>query len=102
MEIEFKFKHPCGVTLRPGNIYNNIVLSVSYKQYEYHVYVGDVPKEAENNITSNNFNDIMIGVAQVIRYVKETKPYATGYIKHLEDVYNAWQEWCFYTLGVVE
>lgn len=97
MKVEFRFNHPCGVSLVPGRVYSPdkiVVLMVSYKHSKGQIYINDVPEEAWNNLNSSEFNSIMIGVKQVAEYIKTTKSYATGKIDRLEDAYNAWQKWC--------
>lgn len=97
MKVDFRFNHPCGVSLVPGRVHSPsriTVLGVGYKFSMCSILIDDVPEEAWNNLKSSEFNSIMIGVKQVAEYIKTTKSYATGRIDHLESAYNAWQKWC--------
>ena len=97
MEIDFRFNHPCGVSLAPGRVYSPdkvAVLRIGYKYSIGSIFIDDVPEDAWNNLNSSEFSSIMVGVKQVAEYLKTTKSYATGRIAHLEDAYNAWQKWC--------
>lgn len=97
MKVDFKFEHPCGVSLAPGRVYSPdkiAVLMVGYKHSISSIFINDVPKEAWNNLNSSEFGSIMMGAKQVAEYLKTTKSYATGKIGHLEGAYNAWQKWC--------
>lgn len=97
MKVDFRFNHPCGVSLAPGKVCSPdkvAVLKVGYKYSIGTIFIDDVPEDAWDNLNSSEFNSIMIGVKQVAEYLKATKSYATGRIDHLENAYNAWQKWC--------
>ena len=97
MKVDFRFNHPCGVSLAPGRVCSPdkiAVLRVGYKHIMSPIFIDNVPKEAWDNLNSSEFSSIMIGVKQVAEYLKTTMSYATGKIGHLEGAYNAWQKWC--------
>lgn len=99
MKVDFRFNHPCGVSLAPGRVCSPdpdriAVLKVGYKNSWETIGINDVPEEAWGDFNSSEFSAIMIGVKLVAEYIKTTKRYATGKIGHLEDAYNAWQKWC--------
>ena len=102
IRFNFEFRHPCGVALRPGCFCKEKpeAIKVVHNWTVTTIFASDVPDNAERDFRPHYGNDtflfstIMMGVAKVIKHLKETTPYATGKIGKLEDAYNAWQKWC--------